>query len=59
MAKEPQAASAWAFAVGLSNLTFCKLIVHLDFEFFRLAADDLQVRVLPRALRVFRKLSPR
>jgi hypothetical protein len=62
MAMMPQASSAWAFAVGLSNLTLCELIVHLDGEFFRLPADDLhdlEVKLLPRALRVFRKLSVR
>jgi hypothetical protein len=43
-------------------LTLCELIVHLDGEFFRLPADDLhdlEVKLLPRSLRVFRKLSPR
>lgn len=39
-----------------------ELIVHLDGEFFCLPADDLhdlEVQLLPRTLRVFRKLSPR
>jgi hypothetical protein len=38
-----------------------ELIAHLDGEFFCLPEDDLhdvEVQLLPRALRVFRKLSP-
>jgi hypothetical protein len=41
-------------------LTLCELIVHLAGEFFRQPADDLhdlEVQLLARALRVFRKLS--
>jgi hypothetical protein len=38
------------------------LIARLDGDYFRLPEDDLhdvEVQVLSRALRVFRKLSPR
>ena len=56
----PKSPSAVAIAVGLSNLAPCELMVHLDGKFFRQPGDDLhdlEVQLLPLALRVFRKLS--
>jgi hypothetical protein len=61
MAMMPQASSAWAFAVGLSNLTLRELIVHLGGEFFRLPADDLhdlEVQLLPARCESSGNLAP-
>jgi hypothetical protein len=48
-------------AVKLRKKREAELIAHFDGEFFCLPEDDLhdvEVQLLPRALRVFRKLSP-